>query len=48
VPSAIVPAAFNYLLNPLHPDAARISVLARQTAEFDTRLFTRFTPAGGR
>jgi RES domain-containing protein len=39
VPSAIVPAAHNYLLNPLHPDAARIAVVARQTAEFDTRLF---------
>jgi RES domain-containing protein len=39
VPSALVPAAHNYLLNPLHPDAARIAVVARQTAEFDTRLF---------
>ena len=48
VPSAIVPAAFNYLFNPLHPDAARIAVVARQTAEFDTRLFGRFIPAGGR
>ena len=48
VPSAIVPAAFNYLFNPLHPDAARIAVVARQTAEFDARLFARFTPAGGR
>jgi RES domain-containing protein len=48
VPSAIVPAAFNYLLNPLHVDAARISVVARQTAEFDSRLFGPLTPAGGR
>jgi RES domain-containing protein len=48
VPSAIVPKAFNYLLNPLHPDAARISVVARQTAQFDARLFGQFTPAGGR
>ena len=48
VPSAIVPAAFNYLLNPLHPDAALIAVVARQTTEFDARLFGRFTPAGGR
>src|SRR5262249_14650641 len=37
VPSAILPAAFNYLLNPLHPDAARIAVVARQTVEFDVR-----------
>jgi RES domain-containing protein len=48
VPSAIVPAAFNYLLNPLHPEAARITIVARQTAEFDARLFGRATPAGGR
>jgi len=48
VPSAILPAAFNYLLNPLHPDAGRIAVVARQTAAFDARLFGRATPAGGR
>ena len=48
VPSAVVPAAFNYLLNPLHPDAARVTVVARQTAQFDARLFGRVTPAGGR
>jgi RES domain-containing protein len=45
VPSVIVPEAYNYLLNPLHPDAARITVAARQKAEFDARLFT---PAAGR
>jgi RES domain-containing protein len=27
VPSAILPDAFNYLLNPLHPDAAQIAVV---------------------
>jgi RES domain-containing protein len=48
VPSAIMPAAFNYLLNPLHPEAGRIAIVARQTAQFDARLFRRFTPAGGR
>jgi RES domain-containing protein len=48
VPSAIVPAAFNYLLNPLHPDAARLTIVARQTAGFDTRLFRLITPVGGR
>ena len=47
VPSAIVPDAFNYLLNPLHPEAARIAVVARQTVQFDARLFG-ITPAGGR
>jgi RES domain-containing protein len=41
VPSAIVPAAYNYLLNPLHPEAARIAVAARQTIQYDARLFGR-------
>jgi hypothetical protein len=44
----IVPAAYNYLLNPLHPEAARVAIVARQTAEFDTRLFGLLTPATGR
>jgi RES domain-containing protein len=48
VPSAIVPAAVNYLLNPLHPDAARISIVERQAVQYDARLFGRFTRAGGR
>jgi RES domain-containing protein len=39
VPSVIVPAARNYLLNPLHPEAKEIAVLARQTVECDARLF---------
>lgn len=41
VPSAIVPAAFNYLLNPLHLEAAQITVVARQIAQYDARLFGR-------
>ncbi|HEV3397596.1 MAG TPA: RES family NAD+ phosphorylase, partial [Xanthobacteraceae bacterium] len=41
VPSVIVPAAYNYLLNPLHPEAAQIVVVARQTVQFDARLFGR-------
>jgi RES domain-containing protein len=48
VPSVIVPAAYNYLLNPLHPEAARIAVVARQTVQFDARLFGRPIPAAGR
>jgi RES domain-containing protein len=39
VPSVIVPAAYNYLLNPLHPAAEEITVLARQTVQYDARLF---------
>jgi len=39
VPSATVPAAFNYLLNPLHPEAAQITAVARQIVQYDARLF---------
>jgi RES domain-containing protein len=38
VPSAILPDTFNYLLNPLHPDAARISISETQSAVLDQRL----------
>jgi RES domain-containing protein len=38
VPSVIVPAAANYLLNPAHPDAARISIASGLRAPFDPRL----------
>ena len=45
VPSAIVPAAFNWLLNPTHPDAARIKISEIIQAPFDPRLLRRPTPA---
>jgi RES domain-containing protein len=38
VPSAIVPAAFNWLLNPNHVDAARIEIAGIIAAPFDPRL----------
>jgi RES domain-containing protein len=38
VPSAIVPEAANYLLNPAHPDAARIGIASAIRAAFDPRL----------
>jgi RES domain-containing protein len=43
VPSAIVPEAANYLLNPGHADAARIVIASAIRAAFDPRLmaFTR-------
>jgi RES domain-containing protein len=47
IPSVIVPDAFNYLLNPLHPEAVRASIVARQRVAFDVRLFG-IRPAGGR
>jgi len=38
VPSAIVPAESNYLLNPLHPDFKRIKVGKPATIKTDLRL----------
>jgi RES domain-containing protein len=38
VPSAIVPETWNVLLNPLHPEAARISVVWHREYPWDGRL----------
>lgn len=38
VPSVILPDTFNYLLNPLHPDAKRIKIARAMKANFDPRL----------
>jgi len=38
VPSAIIPAETNYLLNPLHPDFRRIKIGQPQKFETDLRL----------
>jgi RES domain-containing protein len=38
VPSAIMPSTFNYLLNPNHPDAPKITIEASQNAVYDLRL----------
>ncbi|HEY0327916.1 MAG TPA: RES family NAD+ phosphorylase [Rhodopseudomonas sp.] len=38
VPSVIVPKARNFLLNPAHPDAARITIEEIIEAPFDPRL----------
>jgi RES domain-containing protein len=38
VPSAILPATHNYLLNPLHTDAARLQIAESMLARFDRRL----------
>jgi len=40
VPSAIVPEASNYLLNPGHPDAARIAIASAIRAAFDPTLMS--------
>lgn len=41
VPSAVVPAETNYLLNPSHPDFAQIALGARDEWETDPRLLRR-------
>lgn len=38
VPSAVLPAECNFLLNPRHPDFARIAVGSAQSLAMDTRL----------
>lgn len=38
VPSSVVLGEFNYLLNPTHPDFARITVGKPEPFEFDSRL----------
>jgi RES domain-containing protein len=41
VPSSIMPETFNYLLNPLHPDASRVKVTKSLHALYDSRLFRK-------
>jgi RES domain-containing protein len=38
VPSAVVPEESNYLINPLHPEAGRITIRASRPFQFDERL----------
>jgi len=38
LPSVIVPAEFNYLFNPAHPDFAKLAIGPKQPVEFDSRL----------
>jgi len=38
VPSSIVPPEFNYLINPNHPDAKRITVVSTEPLKFDKRF----------
>lgn len=41
VPSVIAPEGWNYLLNPLHPDAAQVRVVRAGRWPWDARLFGR-------
>jgi RES domain-containing protein len=38
VPSSIVPPECNYLINPNHPDSAKIKVISIQRLRFDSRI----------
>jgi RES domain-containing protein len=38
VPSVIVPLGINFLLNPTHPDAAKVKIIDVLNAPFDPRL----------
>jgi RES domain-containing protein len=38
VPSAVVPAEYNYVLNPSHPDFRKITIGPRTPLKFDPRL----------
>ncbi|MFY0253786.1 RES family NAD+ phosphorylase [Chitinophaga sp. 30R24] len=38
IPSVIIPEEHNYLFNPLHPDAANITIVDTQPFLFDQRL----------
>lgn len=38
VPSCIVPAEYNYLINPAHPDARLITLVGSEQVNFDRRL----------
>ncbi len=40
-PSAVVQGDFNFLLNPLHPDFAKVKIIAVEPFTFDKRLFVR-------
>ena len=39
VPSAIVPRTWNYLLNPVHPEAQHVEIVEVVKERFDNRLF---------
>ena len=41
VPSVVAPVSWNYLLNPLHPDATLVRVVEAQRWPWDQRLFGR-------
>ncbi len=41
VPSAVVSGDYNFLINPFHPDFAKVKILQKEVFEFDRRLFIK-------
>jgi RES domain-containing protein len=41
LPSAIIPSEHNFLINPLHVDAAQITIVKKRPFAFDPRLIAR-------
>jgi len=39
IPSVIVPHSFNFLMNPLHPDAKSVHISSVERTDYDKRLF---------
>ena len=44
VPSAIVPHAWNVLINPQHPDIARVKIVSDESVPLDARLRPALSP----
>jgi RES domain-containing protein len=38
IPSVIIPSEYNFLLNPIHKDIKKISIIKKEKFEFDKRL----------
>lgn len=39
IPSAVTQGDFNFLINPMHPDFKRISIISKEKFPFDKRIF---------
>lgn len=48
VPSVVAPGEFNLLVNPSHPDFAKLKISSLVPFRFDSRLLGRPTPASAR
>ena len=44
VPAAVLPVSSNYLINPRHPQAARLKIVRQVEVSLDPRLVRSFNP----